>query len=182
MPKVRGQCGSYCFGFEPKERSPKPARAAGSTLEPFLCKRPARRRLQVFFECKSLLFVTKGDVSFDNPRGIFRCVRNFFRVVFGKTLAGVVCDTRIKALGKTVASQNIDEFHRNFARPPTSLCDFGAAAFALLPPARRAVARRAKAGGAKRDRTADLLHAMQALSQLSYGPIIADPERHLRVW
>src|SRR6266567_8971751 len=29
----------------------------------------------------------------------------------------------------------------------------------------------AKAGGARRDRTADLLHAMQALSQLSYGPL-----------
>ena len=29
----------------------------------------------------------------------------------------------------------------------------------------------AKRGGARRDRTADLLHAMQALSQLSYGPI-----------
>src|SRR6478736_740115 len=29
----------------------------------------------------------------------------------------------------------------------------------------------AKAGGARRDRTADLLHAMQALSQLSYGPV-----------
>ena len=28
----------------------------------------------------------------------------------------------------------------------------------------------AKVGGARRDRTADLLHAMQALSQLSYGP------------
>src|SRR3984957_14742249 len=28
-----------------------------------------------------------------------------------------------------------------------------------------------KFGGARRDRTADLLHAMQALSQLSYGPI-----------
>ena len=28
----------------------------------------------------------------------------------------------------------------------------------------------AENGGAKRDRTADLLHAMQALSQLSYGP------------
>ena len=27
-----------------------------------------------------------------------------------------------------------------------------------------------KVGGARRDRTADLLHAMQALSQLSYGP------------
>jgi hypothetical protein len=30
---------------------------------------------------------------------------------------------------------------------------------------------RAKRGGARRDRTADLLHAMQALSQLSYGPV-----------
>ena len=28
----------------------------------------------------------------------------------------------------------------------------------------------AKSGGARRNRTADLLHAMQALSQLSYGP------------
>ena len=27
-----------------------------------------------------------------------------------------------------------------------------------------------KLGGASRDRTGDLLHAMQALSQLSYGP------------
>ena len=30
-----------------------------------------------------------------------------------------------------------------------------------------------KIGGARRDRTADLLHAMQALSQLSYGPIMS---------
>jgi hypothetical protein len=30
--------------------------------------------------------------------------------------------------------------------------------------------RESKSGGARRDRTADLLHAMQALSQLSYGP------------
>ena len=28
-------------------------------------------------------------------------------------------------------------------------------------------------GGDKRDRTADLLHAMQALSQLSYTPVIS---------
>ncbi len=28
-----------------------------------------------------------------------------------------------------------------------------------------------KNGGARRNRTADLLHAMQALSQLSYGPL-----------
>ncbi len=29
-------------------------------------------------------------------------------------------------------------------------------------------------GGGKRDRTADLLHAMQALSQLSYTPVSED--------
>ncbi len=32
-------------------------------------------------------------------------------------------------------------------------------------------------GGARRDRTADLLHAMQALSQLSYSPIGVEPRR-----
>src|SRR5689334_6904191 len=34
--------------------------------------------------------------------------------------------------------------------------------------------RRIGYGGARRDRTADLLHAMQALSQLSYGPVAAN--------
>jgi hypothetical protein len=33
-----------------------------------------------------------------------------------------------------------------------------------------------KGGGARRDRTADLLHAMQALSQLSYGPKSVEPQ------
>jgi hypothetical protein len=32
------------------------------------------------------------------------------------------------------------------------------------------IERKQQTGGARRDRTADLLHAMQALSQLSYGP------------
>src|SRR5438045_8534983 len=35
------------------------------------------------------------------------------------------------------------------------------------------LAKRAKAGGARRDRTADLVIANDALSQLSYGPIAA---------
>ncbi len=34
-------------------------------------------------------------------------------------------------------------------------------------------------GGAKRDRTADLLHAMQALSQLSYSPTCYFTDRTL---
>src|SRR5574337_678736 len=33
-------------------------------------------------------------------------------------------------------------------------------------------------GGARRDRTADLLHAMQALSQLSYGPAAGSREEY----
>ena len=41
-----------------------------------------------------------------------------------------------------------------------------------LPPE----ARRAKGGGARRNRTADLLNAIQALSQLSYGPLSRPPD------
>jgi hypothetical protein len=48
---------------------------------------------------------------------------------------------------------------------------FGATAFAATGLAEPKLAKPAKAGGARRDRTADLLHAMQALSQLSYGPV-----------
>lgn len=35
-----------------------------------------------------------------------------------------------------------------------------------------------KGGGAKRDRTADLLRARQALSQLSYGPVCRSVKPH----
>src|SRR5436309_1676033 len=48
---------------------------------------------------------------------------------------------------------------------------YDAAAFATNGLAEPKQAQPAKAGGARRDRTADLLHAMQALSQLSYGPL-----------
>ena len=40
-----------------------------------------------------------------------------------------------------------------------------------------------KSGGARRDRTADLLRARQALSQLSYGPFTdSDPDKIWWVW
>src|SRR5258708_7547431 len=47
---------------------------------------------------------------------------------------------------------------------------FAAAAFAPIGLAEPKLAKQAKAGGARRDRTDDLLLAKQALSQLSYGP------------
>src|SRR5690606_3280042 len=39
----------------------------------------------------------------------------------------------------------------------------------------------ASGGGGKRDRTADLLHAMQALSQLSYTPGTNSKDKHFTV-
>src|SRR6202051_2310849 len=41
----------------------------------------------------------------------------------------------------------------------------------VLRPSEPKLAKQAKAGGARRDRTADLVIANDALSQLSYGPI-----------
>src|SRR6266550_3094079 len=59
-------------------------------------------------------------------------------------------------------------------RPPARLRPAGYAGHHASPFGHHVAApreaRRAKRGGARRDRTADLLHAMQALSQLSYGP------------
>src|SRR6266851_5791046 len=58
-----------------------------------------------------------------------------------------------------------------FAEARLRLSGYDAAAFATRWLAEPKLAKPAKAGGARRDRTADLLHAMQALSQLSYGPL-----------
>src|SRR6266852_4157390 len=55
-----------------------------------------------------------------------------------------------------------------FAEARLRLSGYDAAAFATRWLAEPKLAKPAKAGGARRDRTADLLHAMQALSQLSY--------------
>jgi hypothetical protein len=50
---------------------------------------------------------------------------------------------------------------------------YAAAAFATTGLAEPKRAKPAKAGGARRDRTADLVIANDALSQLSYGPFAA---------
>jgi hypothetical protein len=63
-------------------------------------------------------------------------------------------------------------------RPP----GYGEAAFARFALerfpglAQPKLAKRAKAGGARRDRTADLVIANDALSQLSYGPSAGGPD------
>ena len=58
------------------------------------------------------------------------------------------------------------------SRQPVRLRPLGSGVTALL-------ASRAKAGGARRDRTDDLMLAKHALSQLSYGPVT---RRRMRSW
>ena len=61
------------------------------------------------------------------------------------------------------------EFGLTAARLRRSGCD--TAAFATIRLAEPKQAQPAKAGGARRDRTDDLMLAKHALSQLSYGPV-----------
>jgi hypothetical protein len=60
---------------------------------------------------------------------------------------------------------------KSVTSPASALTSFGAAAFATIRLAQPKQAQPAKAGGARRDRTDDLMLAKHALSQLSYGPV-----------
>jgi hypothetical protein len=60
------------------------------------------------------------------------------------------------------------------SRPVFALSSYDAAAFATIGLAEPKLAQPAKAGGARRDRTDDLMLAKHALSQLSYGPVPED--------
>jgi hypothetical protein len=62
----------------------------------------------------------------------------------------------------------------NLPRPAFAEVGYGAAALATKGLAGPKQAQPAKAGGARRDRTADLVIANDALSQLSYGPFATD--------
>src|SRR5438874_7441381 len=59
-------------------------------------------------------------------------------------------------------------------QPVFALSSYDAAAFATMGLAEPKLAQPAKAGGARRDRTDDLMLAKHALSQLSYGPVPED--------
>ena len=56
-------------------------------------------------------------------------------------------------------------------QPVFALSGYDAAAFATIGLPSRSWLQPAKAGGARRDRTDDLMLAKHALSQLSYGPV-----------
>ena len=61
--------------------------------------------------------------------------------------------------------------HGRQVSPSAPLSGTDAAAFTTNRPAEPKLAQPAKAGGARRDRTDDLMLAKHALSQLSYGPV-----------
>ena len=119
-------------------------------------------RFQVCFEFKRLVLVTKGAIPEQIPWCKFGSVGRFSGVVSGESLFQICGRASVFLIGKIDAADSPSS--------PFGLCR------ALLRPnglprLRHAKPVRAKRGGAKRDRTADLLHAMQALSQLSYSPI-----------
>ena len=89
-------------------------------------------------------------------------------VVCGEAFAQVIGQADIRLFWKIDALEKIDVFHfANLARLRPSGYDGQPS---LASRTEFAASPFAKVGGARRDRTADLLHAMQALSQLSYGP------------
>jgi hypothetical protein len=67
------------------------------------------------------------------------------------------------------AFEKINEFHLNGG--PSSRFGLRRAGFAISTACQAKPAQQAKPGGAERDRTADLVNAIHALSQLSYSPV-----------
>jgi hypothetical protein len=78
---------------------------------------------------------------------------------------------RLTQFGAAILGQQLASSSRS-SRQPLRLRPSGSGVTALL-------ASRVKAGGARRDRTDDLMLAKHALSQLSYGPVLED-EMHNR--
>jgi hypothetical protein len=161
-------------------------------LEALFRERAAGVGFEIFLEGQRFVFVREGAVPDKLPRFEFGCVGGSARVMIWYPPFQVGGRTDVLLVGKIDAADDVDVSHRVSAPcegKTTSrlLCGYGvwpasarlrpsgyaghhASSFGQLVAAPR-VARRAKRGGARRDRTADLLHAMQALSQLSYGPI-----------
>ena len=96
-------------------------------------------------------------------------MRHFAGIMLVQSSRHVIGNSNIEMDG-IISFEDIYEFHFSARLRPSG---YDAAAFATTGLAEPKLAKPAKAGGARRDRTADLLHAMQALSQLSYGPVPA---------
>ena len=68
----------------------------------------ARAGLEVTLESGGLAFIAKGNSGFDGPRFEFRGVRNLARVVCGEALSEIGCHSDVMALGRNLASENVD--------------------------------------------------------------------------
>lgn len=72
------------------------------------CKFPPGARLQITLKRRRLVFIAKGDCGFNSPRFEFRAVRDLARVVCGEALIQIGCHSDVVALGRNLASGNID--------------------------------------------------------------------------
>jgi hypothetical protein len=151
--------------------------------QPLFCERPARVGFKMFFEFKRSIFVRESTVP-DQFQGLeLSGVGGLARIMFGHPPLQIDSCADILLLWQICAADDVDvppacsRKTRDPQRTPIwstqpvfARVGYAGHASPLFAAAPR-IARRAKRGGARRDRTADLLHAMQALSQLSYGPL-----------
>jgi len=59
-------------------------------------------------ERRSLGFIAKSDSGFNGPRFEFRSMRDLARVVCGEALCEIGCHADVVALGRNLASENVD--------------------------------------------------------------------------
>jgi hypothetical protein len=76
--------------------------ASFSRSKSLLGKGPARRRLEILFERKSLPLVRKSDIGLCVPRSILRRVEHFTRVVLSQPSVEVACDPDIVCSGNSL--------------------------------------------------------------------------------
>ena len=130
-----------------------------------------------YFSNSSALNLSRKAQYQTSSHGLNLAVCGFAGIMVGYPLLQIRGCTGVFLIREIDAAENIDVPH-DPALPPARRRPSGYAGHASLfghPVAAPREARRVKRGGARRDRTADLLHAMQALSQLSYGPSTSGP-------
>src|SRR5712692_3014603 len=132
------------------------SRGASATLQQLtnplskalLRKSPARSRLEILFERKSLLLIRECDVSLNDPRCLFRRVRDLTGVVLRQGGPQVARDADVVPIEMLQASEDVNLGHAGSAGLPSRSSRAAKPAFALRAPARQpSLASRAKAGG-----------------------------------
>lgn len=142
------------------------------------CKRVPRAVLEVGLKRLGLAIIFEPKRHDAFPRGVLRGVFRSPPVVFIQSLLQVSGDTDIALFGERLRLKPIDLLH-SVTRMARCSAPLGLRRVTQDNSAERKTtpAVSATQNGAEGARTPDLLHAMEALSQLSYGPLKGDSRK-----